>query len=49
MKCYFHESEDVVATCQSCGKGLCKPCAEVFTPCLCEECGAVVLAEDSAA
>lgn len=38
MKCFYHEEKDAVATCQNCGKGLCKECAEKHTPCLCDEC-----------
>lgn len=38
MKCYYHEDRDAVATCQHCGKALCKACASRYTPCLCEEC-----------
>ena len=38
MKCFNHEDRDAVATCQHCGKALCKACASRYTPCLCEEC-----------
>lgn len=38
MKCYYHEDREAVATCQHCGKALCKACASLYTPCLCEEC-----------
>lgn len=38
MKCFFHEQTDAVATCQSCGKSLCKPCAAKYNPCMCDEC-----------
>ena len=38
MKCFFHNERDAVATCQSCGKALCKPCAEKYNPCMCDEC-----------
>ena len=29
---------EAVATCQKCGKGLCRECAEKHTPCLCDLC-----------
>mgnify|MGYP003516603359 FL=1 len=38
MKCFNHEDREAVATCQRCGKGLCKECASKYTPCLCDEC-----------
>lgn len=38
MKCYFHPDRDAVATCQNCGKSLCKECAEKYQPCLCDDC-----------
>lgn len=38
MKCFYHEKKDAVATCQNCGKGLCKTCASKQSSCLCEEC-----------
>lgn len=38
MKCFFHEDADAVATCQVCGKSLCKECASKHTPCMCDEC-----------
>lgn len=38
MKCYFHPEKDAVATCQNCGKSLCKECAEKYHPCLCDDC-----------
>lgn len=38
MKCFYHEDREAVATCQHCGKFLCKACAQVHTPCLCQEC-----------
>lgn len=43
MKCFNHEDREVVATCQRCGKGLCKECASKYSPCLCEECHAALL------
>ncbi len=38
MKCFFHETVDAVATCQSCGKSLCKECGAKYMPCACDEC-----------
>ena len=38
MKCFNHVDREAVATCQSCGKGLCRECASKHRPCLCEEC-----------
>ena len=38
MKCFNHEDREAVATCQHCGKALCKACASKYTPCLCDEC-----------
>ena len=38
MKCYNHIELDAVATCQRCGKGLCRACASKYNPCLCDEC-----------
>lgn len=42
MKCFNHVERDAVATCQKCGKGLCKECAEKHTPCLCDACAAQI-------
>jgi len=38
MKFYYHEKKNSVATCQNCGKGLCKECASKTTPCMCDDC-----------
>lgn len=38
MKCFNHTEREAVATCQKCGKGLCKECAEKYTPCMCDTC-----------
>ncbi len=38
MKCFNHPEREAVATCQKCGKGLCRECAEKHTPCLCDTC-----------
>lgn len=38
MKCFNHPEREAVATCQKCGKGLCRECAEKHTPCLCNAC-----------
>lgn len=42
MKCFNHPEIDAVATCQKCGKGLCRVCAEKYTPCMCDACAAMV-------
>lgn len=46
MKCFNHEDRDAAATCQRCGKGLCKECASKYTPCLCDDCFAAIQAEN---
>ena len=38
MRCFNHPEQEAVATCQKCGKGLCRECAEKYTPCLCDAC-----------
>ena len=40
MKCFNHPEMEAVATCQKCGKGLCRECAEKYTPCMCDPCAA---------
>lgn len=40
MKCFNHVEREAVATCKKCGKGLCKECAEKYTPCMCDACAA---------
>lgn len=45
MKCFNHEDRDAVATCQRCGKALCKECASKYTPCLCDTCFTAIQAE----
>lgn len=40
MKCFNHTEREAVATCQKCGKGLCKECAEKHMPCMCDTCAA---------
>lgn len=42
MKCFYHTDVDAVASCQLCGKGLCKECAAKYSPCLCDECNITV-------
>lgn len=42
MECFNHTEREAVATCQRCGKGLCKECAEKHTPCLCDTCAAQI-------
>jgi len=38
MKCYIHPGRDAVATCSSCGKGLCSECAEKYQVPTCQPC-----------
>ena len=38
MNCYYHTNEVATASCQNCGKGLCKHCASFFNPPLCPDC-----------
>lgn len=45
MKCFNHPEEDAVATCQKCGKGLCRECAAKYTPCLCDSCADLIQRE----
>lgn len=40
MKCFNHTEREAVATCQKCGKGLCRECAEKYMPCMCDTCAA---------
>lgn len=42
MKCFNHPEREAVATCQKCGKGLCRECAEKYTPCMCDTCAAQI-------
>lgn len=42
MKCFNHPEREAVATCQKCGKGLCRECAGKYTPCLCDSCAAQI-------
>lgn len=42
MKCFNHTEKEAVATCQKCGKGLCRECAEKYTPCMCDTCAAQI-------
>ncbi len=46
MKCFHHSEQDAVATCQKCGKGLCRKCAEEYTPCLCDSCAVLIQQEE---
>lgn len=48
MKCYYHPEEEAVATCQHCGKSLCKDCASKYTPCLCDECYGILRKREAA-
>lgn len=47
MKCFNHTDREAVATCQHCGKGLCRECAALYTPCLCEECAQLLRQEQA--
>ncbi|MDG0789947.1 DUF3818 domain-containing protein [Cohnella ginsengisoli] len=38
MKCYKHESVDASATCQECGRALCRECSSRFSLLMCEGC-----------
>lgn len=42
MKCFNHPDREAVATCQKCGKGLCRECAGKHSPCLCDDCAAQI-------
>ena len=42
MKCFNHPEREAVATCQKCGKGLCRECAQKYTPCMCDPCAAQI-------
>ena len=42
MKCFNHPEREAVATCQRCGKGLCRECAGKYTPCMCDTCAAQI-------
>ena len=48
MKCFNHEDREAAATCQRCGKGLCRECAGKYTPCLCDDCYEAIQAESHA-
>ena len=45
MKCFNHIKIEAVATCQKCGKGLCRECAEKYTPCMCDTCASRIQRE----
>lgn len=47
MKCFYHVDREATATCQHCGKGLCRECAARYTPCLCEECAQILRQEQA--
>ena len=38
MKCFYHNSDDSVALCPDCNKGLCYSCASAFTVPICKYC-----------
>jgi len=53
-KCYHHPSQDAVATCRGCGKGICKDCYDVYGvssgeyagQALCYDCTSQLVAEN---
>lgn len=47
MKCFNHIDREAAATCQHCGKGLCRECAARYTPCLCEDCAQLLRKEQA--
>ena len=46
MKCFYHTDREAIATCQHCGKALCRECAAKYNPCLCDECKSILDAAD---
>ncbi|MBQ6675301.1 MAG: hypothetical protein IJM75_04145 [Ruminococcus sp.] len=42
MNCFYHPDLISVASCQFCGKGLCRECAAKHSPCLCDECAELI-------
>jgi hypothetical protein len=38
MKCYLHIEQEIVAQCQSCSRGLCPECSEMFQSPTCQNC-----------
>jgi hypothetical protein len=38
MNCYNHIKKPAVATCVSCGKGLCEICSDFYAPPICNQC-----------
>lgn len=38
MKCVNHNNVDAVATCNTCGAGLCPTCASMYKPAVCTSC-----------
>lgn len=48
MKCFNHEEKDATATCQYCGKSLCKECVVQSSPCLCADCCDLVASDEKA-
>jgi len=53
-KCYHHPSQDAVATCRGCGKGICRDCYDVYGvtsgeyagKALCYDCTSQLVAEN---
>ena len=48
MKCYNHPDRDAVVACSSCGKGLCRECADRWDPPLCDSCARTHIQEQRA-
>lgn len=46
MNCFYHPDTIIVATCQDCGKGLCKSCASNYTIPICKQCNSTRKSND---
>jgi len=49
MRCHAHSHRDVVATCQSCGRGLCEECAQAYNIPLCISCAQAAITTERSA
>ena len=47
LGCYNHPDRPAVAQCQRCHKGLCRECADLYSPIVCAECAELYNAEDA--
>lgn len=47
LGCYNHPDRPAVAQCQRCHKGLCRECADLYSPIVCAECAEIYNAEDA--